>query len=620
MSKKNNNGAKQENMPEKKPAPKKNNRGIIISVSDKTGVLPLAHSLYEMGYTLLLSGNREKKGTFKTLYEYFEKECLDTSFLMSIESYTGMPEILGGRVKTLHPLIYGGILAQYDKREDVSEVHKHGIMPIDMVVVNLYPFKETILKKNTLLADAIEQIDIGGVSLLRAASKNFKHIIVLVNPSDYDTAVCLLKKQNEKTTDKKTGKTTGEEQALYLQYRAYFANISFSHTAYYETTISEYMRLQASASLPPLFENEMGNKEKSKIGNTVKSKADNEMGNTPSLRESPYMTLGFERKEILRYGENPHQKASVYEQAWPYANKSSIINAKQIHGKQLSFNNIKDAEAAISIVNTFAGASSGATSSSGAVAVGIKHGNPCGAAIRNTIQEAWNACYKSDTTSIFGGIVALSHEVDMNTAIALSKIFLEIIIAPKFSKEARDILRKKKNIRLLELPFKKDTAYEKQFPHYIPKQYSSINGGLLVGDMDRGTILEKNLRCVTKRKPSQTQIQELLFAWNICKFVKSNAIVITKQQSIAGVGAGQMNRVGSAYIALEQAQNNKKVKGAVLASDAFFPMNDTVAIAAQYGIASIIQPGGSIRDQESIDMCNEHNISMVLTGMRHFLH
>lgn len=576
---------------------KKNNRGVIISVYDKTGILPLAQSLYEMGYTILSSGSIEKGGTFKILYDYFEKESLDKSFLMSIESYTGSPEILGGRVKTLHPKIYGGILAQYDKSADIRDIKKHTIMPIDMVVVNLYPFKETIYKKNTSLAEAIEQIDIGGVSLLRAASKNHKHIIALVNPADYETATLLLKKQNTPASDK--------EKVLYAQYRAYFASISFSHTAYYEASIAQYMKLHASTALPPL---------------TNDTTDDNKRGaaNKPhhSLERSPYMVLGFEEKEVLRYGENPHQNASVYAQTWPYPNTSSLINAKQLHGKALSFNNIKDAEAAVQIVRNFIQSEN----NSQAVAVGIKHGNPCGVAIRPTLYEAWNACYKSDTISIFGGIVSLSHEVDMKTATALSKIFLEIIIAPTFSKEAKNILMKKKNLRLLEISFKKNAFYEKQYADYTPQQYSSINGGLLVQDMDIATITAKDLICPTKKKPTHTQIQELLFAWNIGKFVKSNAIVVTKGQSIAGLGAGQMNRVGAAYIALEQAQKNKRVKGAVLASDAFFPMDDTVALAAEYGIASIIQPGGSIRDQASIDKCNEKNIAMVFTGMRHFLH
>lgn len=562
----------------------KNDRAALISVYDKTDIQSLAHGLYELGYTILASG-----GTYKVLREHFEKLGLDDKALMSIDAYTGSPEILGGRVKTLHPKIHGGILAQRNLERDKKDVALQNIFFIDVVVVNLYPFEETIKmggKNAPTITEAIEKIDIGGVTLLRAASKNYEYVTCLVSPKDYTLGLTLLKKQLE-LKDSKT-------QELCLKYRKALMAHSFAHTAHYEAVIAEYMSIENNREQLPSLEK----------------------SNDIHISKSVYKTISFELKEEMRYGENPHQQAALYAQSWPYPDNTSIINATQIHGKQLSFNNIRDAEAAINIAKTFVQDKN----IDKAVAVGVKHGTPCGVALADTLSQAWSKCYKADSVSIFGGIVALSSEVDEKTAMALSKIFLEIIIAPKFSKVAKTILTKKKNIRLLELPLKKDGGYHKRFKNYVPPQLNSVNGAVLIQDSDRQLVHKDMLKTVTKKKPTKNQIEELLFAWNICKYVKSNAIVVTKNRASAGIGAGQMNRVGAALLALEQAKANGSVKGAVMASDAFFPMGDTVELAAKYGISAIIQPGGSIRDNESIEACNKYGIAMLCTGVRHFLH
>ena len=546
------------------------NKAALISVYDKRGIIPLAESLYDMGYVVLASG-----GTYSALHAHFVASHTHTSdFLIPISDYTQSPEILHGRVKTLHPKIHGGILAQRDNKEDCEDMKSQKLLAIDLVVVNLYPFEDTIQKKNTTLDTAIEQIDIGGVTLLRAAAKNYKHVIALTDPKDYAAGITLL--QATQTNDK-------EIQDACAYYKQRFASKVFSCTAYYEGLIAKYVETKTDTHAPKNLD--------------------------IPIAPSVYKSIPLQHKQDLRYGENPHQNAQVYTEHWP-PSLSSVIGAKQIHGKALSFNNIRDAEAAVTIVKSLIDISS---KTKKIVAVGIKHNNPCGVAMADTIDKAWARCYLADTISIFGGIVAFNSEINEKTAKSLSKIFLEIIIAPKFSKEALVILKKKKNIRLLVLPLRKKDFQTSQ-------QYLSVTGGMLVQDLDTYHIKARDLTVVTKKKPSELIMKELLFAWNVCKHVKSNAIVLSKNYTTTGVGAGQMNRVGAALLALEQAKELNKAKGSVLASDAFFPMGDTVELAAQYGIKAIIQPGGSIKDQASIDMCNTHGIAMVFTGIRHFLH
>lgn len=506
----------------------------LVSVSDKTNLVPFVSSLVELGYEIISTG-----GTKKAL----EAAGIKT---IGISEVTDFPEIMDGRVKTLHPKVHGALLCVRDNPDHVRQIEELGIQYIDLVCVNLYPFKETVQKPGVSHEEIIENIDIGGPSMLRSASKNYKFIPVLCDPSDYDAVVKELRENGE------TSLTT----------REYLAAKVFRHTASYDTMIASYLTERTGEKYPEKF------------------------------------TITFDKVQELRYGENPHQSAAFYKGMNP---QYSLANAKQLHGKELSYNNIQDGNAAIEILKDFEGQPA---------VVGLKHMNPCGVGIGKTIEEAWDKAYEADPVSIFGGIVAFNEPIHASVAEKLSKIFLEIIIAPAFDEDAFEILSKKKNIRLMQL----DTSLEVNAKYKV----TNVNDGLLVQDIDDHKITAEDLRCVTNRKPTEEELEQLLFAWKVVKHVKSNAIVLVKDNMTIGVGAGQMNRVGTAKIAIEQA--GEKAKGSIMSSDAFFPMPDTVEEAVKAGVTAIIQPGGSIKDQLSIDVCNEHGIAMVYTGVRHFKH
>lgn len=506
----------------------------LVSVSDKTNLVEFVSTLVDLGYEIISTG-----GT---------KKALETAGIhtIGISEVTNFPEIMDGRVKTLHPNVHGALLCVRDNPDHVKQLQELGISYIDLVCVNLYPFKETVLKDGVTHEEIIENIDIGGPSMLRSASKNYKSIPVICDPQDYDAVAKELKENGE------TCPIT----------REFLAAKVFRHTARYDAMIADYLTSRTGDKFPESY------------------------------------TITYDKVQDLRYGENPHQEAAFYKNMNP---QYSLANAKQLHGKELSYNNIQDGNAAIEILKDFQGQ---------CAVVGLKHMNPCGVGIGRTIEDAWNKAYEADPVSIFGGIVALNEEVNVAVAQKLSKIFLEIIIAPSFSKEAFDILSQKKNIRLMEL----DTTLETTGKLKV----TNVNDGLLVQDMDLKKITVDDLTCPTNRKPTPEELEQLMIAWKVVKHVKSNAIVLVKDNMSVGVGAGQMNRVGAAKIAIEQAQ--EKAKGSVMGSDAFFPMPDTVEAAAQAGVTAIIQPGGSIKDQLSVDACNEHGIAMVYTGIRHFKH
>lgn len=513
----------------------------LISVSDKTGVVEFAKGLVALGWEILSTS-----GTMKLLKESGVP-------VTSVSDVTGFPEICDGRVKTLHPKIHGALLARRDIPEHMKELKDNGIDTIDLVCVNLYPFRETIAKPDVTMEDAVEHIDIGGPSMLRSAAKNWESVTVVCNPADYETILSEIKAD---------GNTTRETR-LKLSAKAY------THTAEYDMAISTYMRAQAG------------------------------------LPEKLF--LEYDMKQELRYGENPHQEAKFF--ASTVKEPFSLATAEQLNGKELSYNNIQDANATLNIVREF----------DEPFCVGVKHMNPCGSATGKTIAEAWKKAYEADKTSIFGGIVAANREIDLETAQMLKPIFLEIVMAPSFAPDALELLRTKKNLRVLKVDMTKDNV--------VRKQYVSMNGGMLVQDRDINTKPVSADQCVTEAKPTAGQLEDLEFAWKIVKHVKSNAIVVAKNGMTYGVGAGQMNRIGSAEIALKQAQNTLKeegkdimTEGLVLASDGFFPFNDCVALAAEYGIKAIVQPGGSIRDEDSVKLANEKGITMLFTGERHFKH
>ncbi|MBP3039256.1 bifunctional phosphoribosylaminoimidazolecarboxamide formyltransferase/IMP cyclohydrolase [Bacillaceae bacterium Marseille-Q3522] len=506
----------------------------LLSVSDKTGIASFAKQLHKLGFELISTG-----GTKKAL----EEEGIPVK---SVTQVTGFPEILEGRVKTLHPNIHGGLLAKFSDPSHQEQLTEHHIEPIQLVIVNLYPFQETIAKANVTVEEAIENIDIGGPAMLRASAKNHQYVTVVVDPADYDTVLAELEAKNEVT----------------FATRRKLAAKVFRHTAAYDALIAEYMT------------------------NLVQEE-------TPEK-----LTVTYERKQSLRYGENPHQQAAFYRK--PLGSSFSIADASQLHGKELSYNNINDADAALQMIKDF----------SEPAAVAVKHMNPCGVGIGENIFAAFEKAFEADPVSIFGGIIALNREVDAATAQKLHGIFLEIIIAPSFSQEALDILTSKKNLRLLSVPFDAETKTEKKL--------TSIEGGLLVQDYDHYSLDEATISYPTERKPTEQEWRALKLGWKVVKHVKSNAIVVSSDSNTFGIGAGQMNRVGAAKIALEQA--GEKAKGAALASDAYFPMDDTVEAAAKAGITAIIQPGGSIRDEDSIKKANEYGIAMVFTGVRHFKH
>ena len=513
----------------------------LISVSDKTGVVEFAGALVELGWEILSTS-----GTMKLLREAGLP-------VTSVSDVTGFPEICDGRVKTLHPKIHGALLARRDIPEHMKALKDNEIETIDLVCVNLYPFRETIAKPDVTMEDAVEHIDIGGPSMLRSAAKNWESVTVVCNPSDYATIISEIKT---------TGNTTRETR-LALSAKAY------THTAEYDMAIATYMRTQAG------------------------------------LNEKLF--LEYDLKQSLRYGENPHQQAKFYSSA--EVEPFSLATAEQLGGKELSYNNIQDANATLNIAREF----------DEPFCVGVKHMNPCGSAVGKTIAEAWRKAYEADKTSIFGGIVAANREIDLETAQMLKPIFLEIVMAPSFAPDALELLQTKKNLRILKVDMTRDDK--------VRSQYVSMNGGMLVQDRDSSIVPVSAGQCVTEAKPTEAQLADLDFAWKIVKHVKSNAIVVAKDGMTYGVGAGQMNRVGSAEIALKQAAATLKeegrdinAEGLVLASDGFFPFNDVVALAAEYGIKAIVQPGGSIRDEDSVKLANEKGITMLFTGERHFKH
>lgn len=513
-------------------------RRALVSVSDKTGIVELCRELAQLGVQVISTG-----GT-KTL---LEKENVP---VIGISEVTGFPEILDGRVKTLHPAVHSGLLAIRDSAEHRQSMEELGLDYIDLVVVNLYPFKETIAKPGVSYEDAIENIDIGGPTMLRSAAKNHAFVTVVVDAGDYAQVLAEVRDGGDTT----------------LETRKRLAAKVFRHTAAYDSLISAYFAEQLDEPLP----------EK--------------------------LTLTYEKVQELRYGENPHQQAAFYRK--PLAGAGSITTAEQLHGKELSYNNINDANAALAIVKEF----------DEPAVVAVKHMNPCGVGIGSTVEEAYVKAYEADPTSIFGGIVAANRVIDAATAARLGDIFLEIVIAPDFAPDALEILQRKKNIRLLRMGGLTASAAERK-PEWL---VTSVEGGMLVQQSDVHSLTEADLKVVTNRAPSAEELKQLLFAWKVVKHVKSNAILLAADNMTVGVGAGQMNRVGAARIAIEQA--GEKARGAVLASDAFFPMGDTVELAAKAGITAVIQPGGSIKDEESIAVANAHGIAMVMTGVRHFKH
>jgi len=514
----------------------------LLSVSDKSGIVAFARSLHQLGVELLSTG-----GTFKLLKDAGIP-------VIEIAQYTGFPEIMDGRVKTLHPKVHGGILAR--RGLDAAVMSEHDIPLIDMVVVNLYPFQATVSKPGCTLGDAIENIDIGGPTMLRAAAKNHAWVSVLVDPADYP----LILKELQEHQGSVTAAT-----------RFRLALRTFEHTAQYDGAIASWLG------------------------------ASNHLGERELFPHT--WNQQFLLQQNLRYGENPHQYAAFYAEA--RQTEASVATALQLQGKELSFNNIADTDAALECVKSF----------SRPACVIVKHANPCGVAVAEDISSAYEKAYQTDPTSAFGGIIAFNRELDAHTAdLITSRQFAEVIIAPAISEAARKVIAAKENLRLLacgDLP-----------DHVLPAwDYKKVVGGLLVQQRDTGTITEVDLRTVTQRAPTAEELQDLLFAWKVVKFVKSNAIVYCRAGQTVGIGAGQMSRVYSARIAgIKASDEGLEVAGSVMASDAFFPFRDGIDAAAAAGITAVIHPGGSMRDDEVIAAADEHGIAMVFTGMRHFRH
>ncbi|MBK8970647.1 MAG: bifunctional phosphoribosylaminoimidazolecarboxamide formyltransferase/IMP cyclohydrolase [Hahellaceae bacterium] len=515
----------------------------LISVSDKHGVVEFAQSLARLNIEILSTG-----GTYKLLRD----QAIPVT---EVSEYTGFPEMMAGRVKTLHPKVHGGILGRRGTDDAVMEAH--GIQPIDLVVVNLYPFESTVARPDCSLEEAIENIDIGGPTMVRSAAKNHKDVAIVVNPVDYSWIIDSLEKQ---------------AGSLTLSQRFDLAVKAFEHTSAYDGAIANY------------------------LGARVNEHAQ------PDTFPRTFNTQ-FVKVQDLRYGENPHQNAAFYRES--NLEEASVASATQLQGKPLSYNNIADTDAALECVKPLADAA----------CVIVKHANPCGVAIGTDIRQAYDLAYATDPTSAFGGIIAFNRELDAETAKAIiDRQFVEVIIAPEVSEEALKIFAAKPNVRVMACG-----AINGHRASGL--DYKRVTGGLLVQDRDLGMVDMASLKMVTKRTPSEQEISDLLFAWEVAKYVKSNAIVYAKQGRTIGIGAGQMSRVYSAKIAgIKAADEGLTVAGSVMASDAFFPFRDTIDAAAAAGITAIIQPGGSMRDQEVIDAANEHGIAMVFTGMRHFRH
>ncbi|MBM4905366.1 bifunctional phosphoribosylaminoimidazolecarboxamide formyltransferase/IMP cyclohydrolase [Vibrio parahaemolyticus] len=523
-------------------------RRALISVSDKTGIVEFAQALVERGVDILSTG-----GTARLLAE-------QGIAVTEVSDYTGFPEMMDGRVKTLHPKVHGGVLGRRGQDDEVMA--KHGINPIDIVVVNLYPFAETVAKDGCTLADAVENIDIGGPTMVRSAAKNHKDVTIVVNASDYDRVIAEM---------------DANDKSLTLETRFDLAIAAFEHTAAYDGMIANYF----GTMVPSYGENKEGDEE-SKFPRTFNQQ--------------------FEKKQDMRYGENSHQAAAFYVEANPQ--EASVSTARQIQGKALSYNNIADTDAALECVKEF----------NEPACVIVKHANPCGVALGKDILEAYNRAYQTDPTSAFGGIIAFNQELDAETATAIvERQFVEVIIAPSVSAEAIEVVAAKKNVRLLECGewSTKTTGFD----------VKRVNGGLLVQDRDQGMVSLDDLKVVSKRQPTEEELKDALFCWKVAKYVKSNAIVYAKGDMTIGVGAGQMSRVYSAKIAgIKAADEGLEVAGSVMASDAFFPFRDGIDAAAEAGIKCVIQPGGSMRDDEVIAAADEHGMAMIFTGMRHFRH
>lgn len=511
----------------------------LISVSDKTGILELSKALIEAGVEILSTG-----GTAKLLTE-------NSLPVTEVSEHTGFPEMMDGRVKTLHPKIHGGILGRRGIDDEVMKLN--GIDPIDLIVVNLYPFEATIAKENCSLEDAIENIDIGGPTMVRAAAKNHAFVSIVVDPKDYSRVIAEIN----------TGGITKET-------RFDLAVKAFEHTSNYDGNIANYLG---------------------------KINSDGTQANFPRT-----INLQFDKVQEMRYGENPHQQAAFYKEANPV--EVSVASATQIQGKELSYNNVADTDAALECVKSFAEPA----------CVIVKHANPCGVAIADNLMGAYESAYKTDPTSAFGGIIAFNRPLEDDVAAEIIKRqFVEVIIAPSVTDAAKAVLSEKKNVRVLECG---------QWGKSVPSlDFKRINGGLLVQDRDLGMVSIEDLQVVTEKKPTEDQLHDLLFAWKVAKFVKSNAIVYVKNSTTIGVGAGQMSRVYSAKVAgIKAADENLEVTGSVMSSDAFFPFRDGIDAAHEAGITAVIQPGGSMRDDEVIAAANEHGMAMVFTSMRHFRH
>jgi phosphoribosylaminoimidazolecarboxamide formyltransferase/IMP cyclohydrolase len=515
----------------------------ILSVSDKTGLVEFARGLIELGVEVYSTG-----GTHTAL----SKASIP---VRSLSDLTGFPEILDGRVKSLHPGVHGGILARRDRSEHLEQLARHGLRTIDLVACNLYPFVQTVSRPGVSLEEALENIDIGGPTMVRAAAKNFPHVLAVVDPEDYGPLLALLR----------SGAVAFEE-------RRRLAQKAFQHVALYDTAIAGYLRVVA--------ESEEGREEKA--------------GRLPEG-----ITIGLRKRLDLRYGENPHQRAGLYLEQSQSASQGGVAAAKQLHGRELSYNNIVDADAAWQVGLDFEECT---------VAV-VKHTNPCGLASHPDQAEAYRRALAGDPVSAYGGIVALNRPLSADTARAMSSTFYEVVVAPGYEEEALAILKKKRNLRVLEVAGHMSAG---------AIQHRQVSGGMLLQDEDRAPHKDLGVRTVTKREPTVEELRDLRFAWRAVKHVKSNAIVLVREQALVGMGAGQPNRVTSVHLALRSA--GERSRGSVLASDAFFPFPDGVELAAQGGVTAIIQPGGSIRDEETIKVADDHGLAMVFTDMRHFRH
>lgn len=511
-------------------------RRALISLTDKSGAVEFARGLAELGYEVVSTG-----GTFRVIQEAGVP-------VVSVSDITGFPECLDGRVKTLHPVIHAGILAVRENPAHRETLRELDIAPIDVVAINLYPFKQTILKPETTLAEAVENIDIGGPTMLRAAAKNYPDVAVVVDPSDYPFVLERLR-----------------DGSLSREDRLRLAHKVFRHTAAYDALIAAYLGKAADAEPFP-----------------------------------EQLTLTYEKVQSMRYGENPHQAAAFYREIGNFS--GTLPCAEQLHGKELSYNNINDANGALELLKEFREP----------CAVAVKHANPCGAAVGGDLYEAYGKAYRADPVSIYGGILAVNREIEERTAEEIGKIFLEIVIAPSYTPEALELLRQKKNLRILRLPdITRPNTKEMT-------DMKKVAGGLLVQQYNDALYEEESLVCVTEQQPGEDEKQALLFAWRVVKHTKSNGIVLAKDGATVGIGPGQTNRITALELAIRY--GGEKTAGSVMASDAFFPFSDCVEAAHRAGITAIIQPGGSIRDEDSIQLCNRYGISMLFTKTRHFKH